>query len=58
MSKKPKKGYISWWLFKTKGTIAEDWTSAEELKKSPHIKEVKDFLRRMNEQQKISAKKT
>ena len=28
---KPKKGYISWWLFKTKGTIAEDWPTGEEL---------------------------
>lgn len=24
-------GYVNWWLFRDKGTIAEDWPTAEEL---------------------------
>ena len=30
--KKRKTGYISWWLFRKKGTVAEDWPTAEELR--------------------------
>ena len=32
-----KTGYISWWLFRTKGTVAEPWPTAEELKKDENV---------------------
>ncbi len=35
--KKQKTGYISWWLFRTKGTIAEDWPTAEELRNNEDV---------------------
>ncbi len=38
VSKKPKyqksnnkPNYVSWWLFRTKGTVSEPWPTAEEL---------------------------
>ena len=45
-AKKSKSGYVSWWLFRTKGTAAEPWPTAEELWNDPdvqrEIKEMKD----------------
>ena len=35
--KKQKTGYISWWLFKKKGTVAEPWPTAEELRDDPDV---------------------
>ena len=34
-----KSGYVNWWLFRTKGTVAEPWSSAEELWNNPDIQE-------------------
>lgn len=30
-ARKQKTGYISWWLFRKKGTVAEPWPTAKQL---------------------------
>ena len=57
-TKKPKKqktGYISWWLFRTKGTAAEPWPTGEELLNDPdvqkEIKQVRDAFNHTNKEQ-------
>ena len=30
-------GYVNWWLFRKKGTVAEPWPTAEELWKDPKV---------------------
>ena len=55
-AKKRKSGYVSWWLFRTKGTVAEPWPTAEELWKDPdvqnEIKEMKDAFNHTKSSQK------
>ncbi len=42
-------GYISWWLFRTKGTVAEPWPTAEELRKDENVqREVKTVREAFN----------
>ena len=53
--KKQKTGYISWWLFRKKGTVAEDWPTAEELRNDPdvqnEIKMVREAFAHTNKEQ-------
>ena len=37
--KKQDSGYVNWWLFRDKGTVAEPWPTAEELWKDPDVQE-------------------
>ena len=36
--KKQKTGYVNWWLFRKKGTVAEPWPTAKELWDDPKVK--------------------
>ena len=53
--KKQKTGYISWWLFRKKGTVAEPWPTAEELRNDPdvqnEIKMVREAFAHTNKEQ-------
>ncbi len=59
-AKKSKSGYVSWWLFRSKGTVAEPWPAAEELWNDPdvqrNIKEVKKAFAEAKESQKKQTK--
>ena len=50
-----KNGYISGWLFRTKGTVAEPWPTAEELRKDKNVqnevKMVRDAFNNINKEQ-------
>lgn len=39
-SKEQKKrtGYVNWWIFRNKGTVAEPWPTAKELWEDPKVK--------------------
>ena len=36
-AKKSQAGYVIWWLFRSKGTVAEPWPTAEELWNDPEV---------------------
>ena len=31
--------YVNWWLFRSKGTVAEPWPTAEQLLEDPHVQQ-------------------
>ena len=37
--KEKKNKYVNWWLFRNKGTVAEPWSTAEELWDNPKVQE-------------------
>ena len=49
--KKKKEPIFNWWLFKTKGTAAEPWPTAEELWKDKNVQkelaEIKKVFKRL-----------
>ena len=53
--KQQKTGYISWWLFRTKGTVAEPWPTAEELCKDKsvqnEVEKVRNAFNHINREQ-------
>ena len=54
-SKKSKNDDMGWWLFRTKGTVAEPWPTGEELLNDPdvqkEIKRVRDAFNHTNKEQ-------
>ena len=48
-------GYISGWLFRTKGTVSEPWPTAEELHKDKNVqnevKKVREAFNHINREQ-------
>lgn len=47
--KKQESGYVNWWLFRNKGTVAEPWPTAEELWKDKDVQnEIEEVTKAFN----------